>query len=75
MHLSLFVAGVDTSTVLWIVLSTTTLGYFCALLRESSGSLVPPFVRHAGFNIGGLLGGIVYTIGYRIMTGHLPAMG
>ena len=74
MHLSLFFAGVDTPSVLWIVLATTTLGYFCAQVRETSGSWVPAFVRHAGFNIGGLLGGIVYTIGYRISTGHLPPM-
>lgn len=72
MHLSLFVAGVDTPTVLWIVASTTVLGYYCAVIRETSGSIVPAFVRHAGFNIGGVLGGIVYTIGYRIATGHLP---
>lgn len=72
MHLSLFFAGVDTPSVLWIVCSTTALGYFCALVREESGSIVPAFVRHAGFNIGGLLGGIVYTIGYRLSTGHMP---
>ena len=75
MHLSLFLAGVDTPSVLWIVTATTVLGYFCAQIREQSGSIVPAFVRHAGFNIGGLLGGIAYTIGYRITTGHLPPLG
>jgi len=75
MHLSLFLAGVDTPSVLWIVLWTTVLGYLCAQVRESTGSWAPAFVRHAGFNIGGLLGGIVYTIGYRITTGQLPQLG
>ena len=37
-----------------------------------AGSWVPAFVRHAGFNVGAPLGGIVYTIGYRISTGQLP---
>lgn len=72
MHTSLFFAGVDIPSVLWIVLSTTALGYACAVVRESSGSWIPAFVRHAAFNAGGLLGGIVYAIGYRIATGQMP---
>jgi len=74
MHTSLFFSGVDMPSVLWIVLSTTLLGYSCALVRAEYGSWIPAFARHAGFNFGGPIGGIVYTIGYRLITGHLPAI-
>lgn len=74
MHTSLFFAGVDTPTVLWIVASTTALGWVCAQVRAEYGSWIPAFVRHGGFNIGSVIGGIVYTIGYRLITGHLPAI-
>lgn len=74
MHTSLFFVGIDIPTVLWIVLSTTALGYVCAQVRAETGSWIPAFVRHAGFNMGGVIGGIVYTIGYRLITGHMPAI-
>lgn len=72
MHTSLFIAGIDTPSVLWIVASTTALGYVCAQVRAEYGSWIPAFVRHAGFNFGGPIGGIVYAIGYRLITGHVP---
>ena len=72
MHTSLFRAGDDIPSVLWIVLSTTALGYTCAAVREFSGSWIPAFVPHPAFNAGGLVGGIVYAIGYRIATGQMP---
>ena len=72
MHTSLFFAGVDTPTVLWIVLSTTALGFYCARVRAEYGSWIPAFARHAAFNFGGPIGGIVYTISYRLITGYLP---
>jgi membrane protease YdiL (CAAX protease family) len=72
MHTSLFFVGVDTPSVLWVVASTTVLGYVCAQVRAEYGSWIPAFVRHAGFNFGGPIGGIVYTIAYRLITGHIP---
>lgn len=74
MHTSLFFAGVDTPTVLWFVASTTALGWVCAQVRAEYRSWIPAFARHAGFNMGSVIGGIVYTIGYRAITGHLPAI-
>lgn len=74
LHTSLFFAGVDAPSVLWIVASTTALGWVCAQVRAEYGSWIPAFVRHAAFNFGGPIGGIVYTIGYRLITGHMPAI-
>lgn len=72
MHLSLLVAGVDVPSALWIVTSAGTLGWICAVFRDRYQSLLPPFLTHAAFNVGGVLGGMLYVIGYRISTGKLP---
>ncbi|HEX8169655.1 MAG TPA: CPBP family intramembrane glutamic endopeptidase [Thermoanaerobaculia bacterium] len=66
MHLSLLVAGVEAASVAVIVTFTTLLGILCAWLREARDSLRPAFWAHFGFNAGGLLGGILYTIATRL---------
>jgi membrane protease YdiL (CAAX protease family) len=72
MHLSLLLRGIDRWTVAVIVVFAALLGRFAAGLRQRYESLAPAIGAHIGFNVGGLLGGVVYTIGYRITTGHLP---
>ena len=72
MHLSLLFADVEIAAVVVIVLSVTALGYVCATARARTGSLRPAIAAHVMFNVGGVLAGVVYTIGYRIATGHLP---
>jgi uncharacterized protein len=73
MHLVLLFAGVEIATVVIIVLSVTVLGYVCATARARTGSLRPAIAAHVMFNVGGILGGMIYTIGYRLATGHMPS--
>jgi len=71
MHLSLF-RRIDPAAAAAIVLATLALGFMAARLRERYGSLVPAIVAHVSFNVGGFVGGVLFTIVYRISTGHLP---
>ena len=72
MHLPLFFSDMEIAATVILVLSVTALGYVCATARARTGSLRPAIAAHVMFNVGGLLGGVVYTIAYRIVTGHLP---
>jgi membrane protease YdiL (CAAX protease family) len=72
MHLSLLLTGVPMPTVLLIVCSTFALGWLCAVVRDQYDSWIPAFVCHFGFNSGAMLGGIIYAIGIKVITGHLP---
>ncbi len=72
MHLSLFFIGADVWTCVILVVATTALGFAAAYFREVSGSLLPAVVVHVAFNVGGLIGGIVYMIVRRIVTGAAP---
>jgi hypothetical protein len=72
MHLALLFSDMEIAAVVIIVLSVTALGYVCATARARTASLRPAIAAHVMFNVGGLLGGVIYTIAYRILTGHLP---
>lgn len=74
MHLPLFFGGMEIAAAVIIVLSVTALGYVCALARARTGSLIPALAAHVLFNAGGLLGGVLYVIAYRISTGHMPSL-
>lgn len=73
MHLPLLLAGIEIAAVVIIIASVTSLGYVCAAARARTGSLRPAIAAHMMFNIGGFLAGVIYTITYRIVTGHLPS--
>lgn len=73
MHLALIFSPMDALSIGAIVLATTLLGFICAVLREKSASIWPPLLAHIFFNVGGLVGGTIAVIVYRISTGHLPA--
>jgi membrane protease YdiL (CAAX protease family) len=73
MHLPLLFAGVDIAAVVVIVLSVTALGYVCATARARTGSVRPAIAAHVMFNVGGFLAGVIYSIAYRVATGHLPS--
>lgn len=73
MHLALLFSGMEIAAVALIVLSVTALGYVCATARARTGSLLPAIAAHMMFNVGGFLAGMIYTIGFRIATGHLPS--
>jgi membrane protease YdiL (CAAX protease family) len=72
MHLALLFSDMETPAAMIIVLSVTALGYVCATARAKTASLRPAIAAHVMFNVGGLVGGVIYTIAYRILTGHLP---
>jgi len=71
MHLSLFFSDVEIAATVILVLSVTALGYVCATARARTASLRPAIAAHVMFNVGGLLGGVIYAIAYRILTGHM----
>jgi membrane protease YdiL (CAAX protease family) len=72
MHLSLFAKGVDAISALVIVLAATTLGLWAGVVRERSGSILPPLAAHIAFNVGGAVGGAAFVLVYRLSTGHFP---
>jgi membrane protease YdiL (CAAX protease family) len=72
MHLPLLFGDREIAAVAIILLSVTVLGYVCAMARARTGSLRPAILAHLLFNVGGVLGGIIYTIGYRVATGQMP---
>jgi len=74
MHLPLLFGDMRITAAVVILPSVTALGYVCALARARTGSLFPALAAHVMFNVGGFLGGLVYTIAHRITTGHMPSL-
>lgn len=72
MHLPLLFGNREIPAVAIILLSVTVLGYVCAMARARTGSLRPAIFAHVLFNVGGVLGGMIYTIVYRVATGQMP---
>ncbi len=72
LHLSLLFIGVDVLSVAILVPLLCAMGLASAWARARSGSLYPAFAVHLAFNLGGMVGGILYNIGYRVMTGQFP---
>jgi hypothetical protein len=72
MHLVLLFSDMEIAAAIIILVSVTALGYVCATARARTASLRPAIAAHVMFNVGGLLGGVIYVIAYRILTGHLP---
>lgn len=66
MHLSL-IGKVDAPHVAVIVAFTNLLGLAAGVVRERSGGLVPAISIHVLFNVGGMLGGILFFVGQRLM--------
>lgn len=74
MHLPLLLGDAEIAAVVVILLSVTALGYVCATARARTGSLRPAIAAHMMFNVGGFLAGVIYTIAYRVATGHIPSV-
>lgn len=70
MHLTLFWKGTDALTALIIVSTTTLLGFVAATYRERYQSLIPAFVTHVAFNVGGFIAGMIINIIAMVATGH-----
>jgi len=62
MHLLLPFVGADAVTTIVVFLFTFSIGLMAGSLRASTGSLVPAIGVHILANIGGLIGGIIYTM-------------
>jgi membrane protease YdiL (CAAX protease family) len=73
MHVGLFFRGVDAITASMIVIGTTGLGLWAGVLRERHRGLGPAIAAHVGFNAGGLVGGLIYVLAHRLVTGTLPS--
>ncbi len=72
MHITLFFRGTDPTSATVIVAAATLLGLWAGVLRQRHRGIAPAIAVHVCFNIGGMIGGILYAIGYRLTTGRLP---
>ncbi len=59
-HLMLLIMGVYPGVVLLIVIFGFILGLLAGYYKEATGSLLPAFIVHACFNIGGSLPGLFF---------------
>ncbi len=75
MHLVLLLADVDIITIVTILLFTFSIGLMAGHYREKTGSLIPAIAVHILANIGGVIGGIIYTFVNFLITGKLPSIG
>jgi membrane protease YdiL (CAAX protease family) len=72
MHLVLLMSGADFKSTVIILLFTFSLGLLAGHQRARTGSLVPAIAVHVLANIGGVIGGIGYTIMSILLGGHPP---
>ncbi|MFH1699682.1 MAG: CPBP family intramembrane glutamic endopeptidase [Candidatus Zixiibacteriota bacterium] len=72
MHFVLLFAGVDATTMVVVFFFTLSIGLMAGHLRAKTGSLIPAIAVHILANIGGAIGGIIYTIVNYLITGKLP---
>ena len=73
MHLILLTTGTSFLTVYVIMAFMFFLGLVTAYQRERSGSILPSIVTHISFNVGGLIGGIIYVIIQVAVVGRTAA--
>lgn len=62
MHLILPFVGADAATTVVVFLFALSIGLMAGVLRSSTGSVIPAIGAHMLANIGGFVGGIIYTI-------------
>ena len=72
MHFVLLFIGVDATTMVVIFLFTFSIGLMAGYLRAKTGSLIPAITVHVLGNIGGMIGGIIFTVISFLITGDLP---
>ena len=72
MHLVLLKTGADLISTIIILLFTFSVGLLAGHQRACTGSLIPAIGVHMLANIGGLLGGILYSIFALLTGGKLP---
>ncbi len=69
MHLILLTSGVELKSVVIILSFTFSLGLLAAQQRARTGSLVPAIGVHMLGNVGGMVGGIIYSV-ISVLSGH-----
>lgn len=74
MHFALLFGGVDATTMAVIFLFTLSIGLMAGHLRAKTGSLIPAITVHILANIGGMIGGVIYTLVNYLITGKLPSI-
>jgi membrane protease YdiL (CAAX protease family) len=62
MHLILLTRNTSPLTTFIMVVFALGLGLVAAYQRERTGSILPPIAAHISFNIGGLIGGVIFVI-------------
>ncbi len=62
MHIILLATGTSILTTYIVVVFAFFLGLVAAYQRERTGSILPALAAHVSFNIGGVLGGVIYVI-------------
>jgi membrane protease YdiL (CAAX protease family) len=62
MHLVLLASGTSFLTTYIVIVFAFALGLVAAYQRERTGSVLPPIAAHISFNVGGVLGGVIYVI-------------
>jgi membrane protease YdiL (CAAX protease family) len=62
MHLVLLASGTSFLTTYLVIVFAFALGLVAAYQRERTGSILPPIAAHISFNIGGMIGGIIFVI-------------
>jgi membrane protease YdiL (CAAX protease family) len=62
MHLILLASGTSFLTTYIVVVFAFVLGLVAAYQRERTGSVLPPIAAHISFNVGGMIGGIIFVI-------------
>jgi membrane protease YdiL (CAAX protease family) len=69
MHITVITSGADIPTTIIVVVYAFFLGLLAGHIRAQSQSLVPAIAVHILFNIGGVVGGILFTILTTFITG------
>ena len=74
MHFVLLSVGIDAITMTVVFLFTLSIGLMAGHLRARTGSLIPAIVVHILANIGGMIGGVIFTFASFLITGELPSI-
>jgi len=74
MHLSLLLSGAGLVSIIILLLFTFSVGLLAGHQRAKTGSLIPAIGVHLLANIGGVVGGIIYTIVAILTGGKAPGI-
>ena len=73
MHLVLVTTGARPMAIYVVMVFTFFLGLVAAYQREKSDSVLPPIVAHISFNVGGVIGALLFVIAQLVIFGKSAA--